>query len=271
VPFRIQGIKEDFSLQFDLGATCSMLYGNSIDWFVQRNAALAAKLDTTKRFPLEGAMRGGFRNLPVQISGQGYMIDDMAYFDGYGDTLTADSFKVKKVYMIGTLGAPFFKDKVLIIDYPRHRFLVLEKLEAAAHAKFEWVDSRLDDGRLKIPFTIDGKTYWMMFDTGASVLPIMTNEKYYHEFTGATPVDTLEITSWGKKIKSYGKLLDKSISLGSTPLSQQMVYEMPGNNWDDMFTQERITGLTGNTYFFDNIIAIDFSNKKFGIYKSSRP
>jgi hypothetical protein len=271
VPFKIDGIDADFTLQFDLGATSSMLYGNSIDYFLKQNSTLKAKLDTTKRFMIQGSKSGGFKNLETHLGSMKYTFDDIACFKGFGDTLTSDSIKKHKPIQIGTLGAPFFKGKVLIIDYPNQRFLILDSLNEKGENDFDFVEARFDMGTLKIPFTIDSIPYWMMFDTGSSIFAIMTDKQHYDTFTGNTPVDSLGITSWGQTKMVYGKKINKSVKLGNTTLSDNYVYMMPGNDWDDFYKQERIIGLTGNAYFLNNVIAIDFKHLKFGVYKYKAP
>lgn len=42
---------------------------------------------------------------------------------------------------------------------------------------------------------------------------------------------------------------------------------MPGDDWDDFYKSEGIIGITGNACFLDKVIAIDFKNRKFGVYK----
>jgi hypothetical protein len=268
VPFKIDGVDADFTLQFDLGATSSMLYGNKIDYFLNNNNLLKAKLDTTtKRFFIQNTKNGGFRNLDTRLGSVKYIFDDMAYFKGFGDTLTVDSIKKGKPIRIGTLGAPFFKDKVLIIDYPNQRFLILDSLNAKAEGDFDFVDARLDMGTLKIPFNIGGTPYWLMFDTGSSIFAIMTDKQHYNTFTGNTPVDSLGISSWGQTKMVYGKQINKPVKLGNATLPNNYVYMMPGNDWDDFYKQEKIIGLTGNAFFLNNVVAIDFKHLKFGVYK----
>ena len=265
VPFTIDSISSPMTLQLDLGATSSMLYGNSIDYFIRSNPGLAAKLDTVhKNYMIEGQRQGGFHNLRTKIDGHHFAFNDMAYFEGYGDTITGAPAKPAA---IGTLGAPFFAGKVLVIDYPNHRFAVLDSLADAARAQFEFLDCRLENSRIKIPFTIGGVVYWLMFDTGSSLFSIMTNQKYYEQFTGNSPVDSLGIPSWGKTLEVYGRKADKQLHFGSVVLPPNYVYMMPGNDWDDFYKSEGIIGVTGNALFLEKIIAIDFKSKKFGVCK----
>jgi hypothetical protein len=272
VPFKIDGIDADFTLQFDLGATSSMLYGNTINYFLDRDNSLKAKLDTAKkRFMIQNEKCGGFTTFDTHIGGVKYAFNDMAYFKGFGDTLTSDSIKKHQPIRIGTLGAPFFTDKVLIIDYPNQRLLVLDSLSAKDENDFDFVGARLDLGTLKIPFTIDGTAYWLMFDTGSSIFTIMTDEQHYNTFTGNTPVDSLGISSWGQTKMVYGRQINKPVKLGNAVLPNNYVYMMKGNDWDDFYKQEKIIGITGNAYFLNNVVAIDFKHLKFGVYKYKVP
>lgn len=219
VPFTIDGVNDKFLLQFDLGATSSMLYGNSINYYLAQNAQLAASLDTVhKKYLIQGMMNGGFGALKTHIDGRPFTFNQtMAYFKSFGDTLNADSAKASHPKHIGTLGAPFFEGKVLIIDYPNHRFAIVDAINETAQSKFALADCRLDNGRIKIPFTIGGTVYWVMFDTGSSLFPVMTNKKYYEQFTGNSPVDSIGITSWGKIIETYGRKMDKPLALATLP------------------------------------------------------
>jgi hypothetical protein len=267
VPFTIDGINDKFYFQLDLGATSSMLYGNSINYYLAKNSTLVAGLDTVhKKYMIEGKMQGGFTELKTHIDGDPFTFNNMAYFKGFGDSITTAPAPTAPPQHMGTLGAPFFADKVLIIDYPNHRFAVLNELDKATSDKFEFQDCRLENSRIKIPFTINGTVYWLMFDTGSSLFSIMTNKKYYDEFIGNTPVDSLGIPSWGKTLEVYGKKMNKPMQFGSLKLPQNNVY-MINDVWDDFYKSENIIGLTGNALFLDKVIAIDFKNKKFGVYK----
>lgn len=268
VPFKIDSVDADFTLQFDLGAPNSMLYGNGIDYFLNRDSVLKAKLDTVnKRFWIQNQRNGSFKALNTYLGNIKYTFNDMVYFKGYGDTLTSDSIKKHKPMSIGTLGTDFLKNKVLIIDYPNQRFLILDSLNTKQQSDFDFVDARLDLGTLKIPFTIDGTPYWLMFDTGSSIFSIMTDEQHYNTFTGNTQVDSLAIRSWGQTKMVYGKQINKQVKLGNATLPNNYVYMIPGNGLDDFYRQEKIIGLTGNAYFLNNVVAIDFKHLKFGVYK----
>jgi len=106
-----------------------------------------------------------------------------------------------------------------------------------------------------------------MFDTGSSIFAIMTDRQHYNTFTGNTQVDSLGISSWGQIKMVYGKQINKPVKLGNTTLPNNYVYMMPGNDWDDFYKQEKIVGLTGNAFFLNNAVAIDFKQLKFGVYK----
>lgn len=73
VPFKIAGVDADFTLQFDLGATSSMRYGDSINYFSDRDNVLKTKLDTAKkRFMIQNQMSGGFTTFGTHLGNVKY-------------------------------------------------------------------------------------------------------------------------------------------------------------------------------------------------------
>jgi hypothetical protein len=165
VPTRIESLPYAFTLELDLGATSTMLYGNTLIPYMKLSPTLPNELDTiTKRFRLEGQMNGGFRNLSLAFDGHPFTIPDVAYFKDFGDSLTMDSARSGTPKYIGSLGAPFFGNKVLIIDYPNHRFRLEDSLDKKGEARFEFAACKMQNGRIKIPFVIGGQTYWPFWD-----------------------------------------------------------------------------------------------------------
>ncbi|GAB3195876.1 hypothetical protein ABID22_001644 [Pontibacter aydingkolensis] len=266
VPFQIDSIPHRFKVQFDLGATNSMLYGNAIAPYLHAYPELATKLDTVnKPFRIQSRQNGSFKDVEVHLEKTTFRLKHLMYFEGFGVKLTSDSVSSPTIKHVGTLGASFFKNKVLVIDYPNHRLLVLDSLDSETEKRFDFSECRIDKGRVKLPFTIGAKTYWVMFDTGSSIFPLVTNKKYFKKLADGSVTDTLTVSSWGKSFPALGRKPKEPIRLGSTVLTQSKVYLMP--NFNRFFKEERIIGLTGNALFLESVIAVDFKNGKFGILK----
>lgn len=266
VPFQIESVPHRFKVQFDLGATNSMLYGNAVAPYLLAYPELAAKLDTlNKPFRIQDRQNGSFKDVEIHLENTTYRLKDLMYFKGFGEILTADSISSPTEKHVGTLGASFFKNKILIIDYPNKRLAVLDSLDLETEKRFDFLECRIEKGRVKIPFNINDKTQWAMFDTGSSIFPLVTNKKYFKKLTDSSVTDTLTVSSWGKNFPALGRKTKEPIRLGSTVFPQSKIYMMP--NFKRFFKEEKIVGLTGNAFFLESVVAVDFKNEKFGILK----
>src|SRR6185503_16559773 len=120
------------------------------------------------------------------------------------------------------------------------------------------------------PLTVNGKVQWYMFDTGASLFPIITDENNWRSFCDLSKVDTLKIASWGTVYNVYGAKTNRDIYFNKTKFPPTTAYMMTLREYIEMFKQEQISGTTGNAYFLNNVIALDFRNARFGVMDSSK-
>jgi hypothetical protein len=266
IPFQIDSLPDRFKVQFDLGATQSMVYGKAMAPYLRAYPELAAKLDTLhKPYRIQSSQNGSFKNVTILLDKTSFSLKELMYFKDFGETLTEDSVNSTDEKHVGTLGASFFKNKILIIDYPKQRLLVVDSLDLETEKRFDFLKCRIEKGRVKIPFSIDSNTYWVLYDTGSSVFPLVTNKKYFKKLTSTTITDTLAVSSWGKSFPALGSETKEPIKLGSTVFPKTKVYMMP--NFKKFFREEKVIGLTGNALFLESVVAVDFKNGKFGILK----
>jgi hypothetical protein len=264
VPFRMEGVPHQFMSQFDLGATSTMVYGNHFQPYLERYSNNLTLTDTSAyALWLESKKRPFFSNAKVYIDNVPFTVSRLAFLDNHGTKFTADSIHTPTTKKIGTVGADIFKGKILIIDYPNKRMKVLDSLSARDAAAFDFVKARIEGGRIKIPFVIGGEEHWLMFDTGASIFPLSTSPKFYDRFADKSVLDSIETTTWGKKYQVYGSPMSVDVKLGTTTLPKQYIYSFP--NFTEFFESEKMFGITGNAYFLNSIIAIDFKNIRFGV------
>jgi hypothetical protein len=79
--------------------------------------------------------------------------------------------------VIGTIGADLIEDKILIIDYPRKRLFLQEKLSNEASSKIRWADFVFVQGSILLPAILKGKKTVLYFDTGSSAFELLTDEQ----------------------------------------------------------------------------------------------
>ncbi|MCT2560618.1 retropepsin-like domain-containing protein [Chryseobacterium herbae] len=264
VPVKVNDLNADFTLQFDLGSDATLIYGNTIDSYYKES--------DIKNFIIESSKStdNGGKNV-YKTKGLIYHLgklskDNLVYKADYGDKIVKDSLFTKKPKHIGTLGADMFNNKILIIDYPNKRMCVLDSLDSHWKKVATFVDAKSNNGRLHIPLTIAGKTHWFLFDTGASLFPINTNKELWTSLVDQTAkTDTIIANSWGEKVKFYGRPIKEKVYLGKRKLENDYAWYNDNKRLQEFNKAEQVDGLTGNAFFVNNIVVLDFKNKKFGV------
>lgn len=266
LPVKIAGIPYSFKAQFDLGATISMLYGNTLAPYLEKFPALKSKLDTASTIMIESKPRSTFKDVDMQLDKINFPGKRLAYFDGFGDTLTADSMNTAAVKVIGTIGPDICKGKVLIIDFPHQRICVTDVVPAA-YQKASFVPCYMESGRLRLPFTFNGQKGDVLFDTGSSVFSLITTPANLAMVSaaGAPDVDSLNVSTWGSYHMFYAKNITATVKLGNRTLEKGHVFYEPTGLWKGFFEKEKLWGITGNAYFLENTVIIDYKNNRFGV------
>ena len=254
IPVKIEDLPYDFTMQLDLGTYNSLFYGITIAPYLKESASLANKLDSTHLW---------VRNANLQMGTVKFDGIDLGYHNGLGDTIPTDSLHTKTPKHIGTIAADMFREKVLIIDYKSSRLAVSDSLPAEYKdlpaEKFEF-----QDGILKLPFHIDGKDYKLMFDTGSSPFQLVTTKERALEISDSVIADSLSGPLWwGQNISFYGFNVTKPVEFSGKMLENSRVYYETYGLWDPVYKQFDVWGITGNAYFFDNVVIIDYKNKLF--------
>jgi hypothetical protein len=266
LPVAIDNLKGNFITQFDLGSNSSHLYGNTIKNYFNSREDLLAMLDTAKKLGSGDDISYKNKNFVIKLSSQS--ITDIWFMDKYGEEIKKDSLYTKTDKLIGTIGANLTQNRVLIIDYPNKKMCVLDSMDNYWNTKATFIDCIVKNNRIHIPVTINGKTYRLLFDTGASIFPICTDHETWKEIADTTGgIDLLKANSWGEKVSYYGAAIKYDTYLGNQKLNKGMVYYNTNARLMEFNKQENIAGTTGNAWFAGNMVVIDFKNKKFGVVR----
>lgn len=264
IPLKIDDIPAKFDMQFDLGAVRTVIYGNSIEPYLHAFPNLQNKIDTSKTFLIQGVNKPMFSNMTIKMGTTSFKGVDIGYYKDYGKIISKESMRSDDQKHIGTLGPDLFQNKILIIDYPNKKIGVCEvlpkKYQSATFKPF-----KSNDGRPKIPLEINGKTEYVMFDTGSSLFTLTTTKKNALEISNPKIVDSLNVSSWGKMINFYGVRAKEPIKFGNKILDGSLVYYDEQETFSDFYKFVEIWGLTGNIFFLKNTVIIDYKNKIFGV------
>ncbi|WP_299286896.1 hypothetical protein [uncultured Mucilaginibacter sp.] len=264
IPVKINNIPANFNMQFDLGAVRTVIYGNSIKPYLDVCPDLKNKIDTSKKFLIQGKINPMFTNMNLKMSTTSFKDINVGYFENFGSKINQDSILTNSEKHIGTIGPDIFQNKILIIDYPKNRISVCQELPKQYKlATFQ--PFRNDDGRIKVPLLINGETQYLLFDTGSSIFTLTTSKEHALKTANAKVVDSLTVTSWGKEITFYGVKTNKPIKFGNKVLNGSLIYFDEKETFGDFYKSANIWGLTGNVFFLKNTVIIDYKNKLFGV------
>jgi hypothetical protein len=264
IPVTLDNLPHKFNMQLDLGATTTVIYGNSIKPYLDNYSELRNKIDTTLKFRIQSQTNYKFKNLTLKLGDVNFGERIIGHFKDFGDDIPKDSINTKTEKHIGTIAPDLFKDKILIIDYPKRRFCVAESLPKQ-FSKTQFRQYKIIDGRIKIPISINGKDEDVMFDTGSSIFALITTREKANEISSKPIVDSLKISSWGEYYMVYGQTISKTIKFGQKNLNKAIVYFDDKKGNADFYKEEGIWGITGNSYFLNNVVIIDYKNQRFGV------
>ncbi len=264
IPVTLDNLPNKMNMQFDLGAYETMIYGNSIKHYLTKYSELNNKLDTTLKFRVQSQTNYKFRGVALKLGSVSFGSRNIGQFKNFGDVIPADSINTQTEKSIGTIGPDLFENRILIIDYPNKRLSVTSELPKQ-FSKAYFRQFKIKDGRIKIPITINGKDEDLMFDTGSSLFSLITTTERANEISTKPIIDSLKISSWGEYYMVYGQPIKSKIMFGQKQLNQSVVYFDKRKENENSYKNEDIWGVTGNAYFLDNIVIIDYKNKRFGV------
>jgi len=267
VPIKIDNIPFQLKAQLDLGAENTMLYGNSFQPYLEFEKALKNKIDSSTLIWIQGQKNPTLKGVNLKLDNILFSNIDIVLFNGFGDTLTLDSIHTNTIKHVGTIAPDLFQNKILVIDYPNKRLCVLDELPKRFLKGMSFVDFKIRKGRIKIPFQINNKEQDLLFDTGASLFPLFTTIHNINDVSDENQAiaDSLLISTWGEYYYIFGKETITEVKLGNRVLPPTKAYFTNRNDMINFFKEEEIWGSTGNAYFLNNVVVIDYKNKRFGV------
>lgn len=176
--------------------------------------------------------------------------------------------------LLGTVGAEFFQNRILLLDFVRQQLCILDE-RAALPVNLEhaasFVPLTVRGGNLTVPLTINGTTETDFFyDTGASLFPMATTRARWQTLTGHTGKEpgneVWRVNSWGREAVMVGARISGELRVGEAKLAQPLVFfESSG------IPNLANVNLFGNALFFDRFtVIVDIPGKRFGLIPVGR-
>ncbi len=264
IPITVDKLPHKFNMQLDLGAINTVFYGSSIKAYLDKYDDFRNKIDTTLTFRMQSKTNFKLKNVNLKLGQVSFGKINIGIFKNFGDEIPKDSIMTKTEKHIGTIAPDLFQGKILIIDYAKKRICVVKALPKE-FLKATFLPYKTKEGRIKIPLNIDGQNEDLLFDTGSSLFSLITNKERADKITEGKIIDSLKISSWGEYYMVYGKKAKAKVKFGSKTLKQSTIYYDNQKNNENFYKDEAIWGVTGNAYFLNNIVIIDYKNKLFGV------
>lgn len=264
IPVSVDNLPHKFNMQLDLGALNTMFYGNSIKPYLDNYSSLKSKIDTALTFRAQSQTNYMLKNVLFKLGNVSFGPKNIGNFSNFGDVIPKDSIMTNSEKHIGTIAPDIFQKKVLIIDYRNKRICVTAKVPRE-YSKASFQKYKIKEGRIKIPMTINGNPEDVMFDTGSSIFALITTKANAFKISENIVGDSLKISSWGDYYMVYGQKTKSIIKFGKTVLKPTLVYYDEQKNNAQFYEEEKIWGITGNLYFLDRVVIIDYKNQLFGI------
>ncbi|MDR7857893.1 hypothetical protein [Tissierella sp.] len=258
VPFKFNGIEEDYYLQLDTGAL-SVLYGNSFH-----------DIEPSHRVKKEKDKRPSIISIDGILSNYEFTNEDFGLLQDYGPTL--EELKVAEYKLIGSLGIDFFKNRILIIDFSEEKFAILNDqndIPRDIKKNSGFLDMKYKNEKIYLTSKIGGKDLSLIYDTGSSIFDIIATKEIWTSLTkikSAKDMKLLEIPAWGDIVQLKGARSESDWEIGDVTIEKPLIFYEPSGLENFNFKSIQADGLLGNAIFYDNhVIIIDLISKKFGI------
>ncbi len=248
------------NFQFDLGSDLTMIYENSFISMFKSYPKISNRIKKLKSSAEFWNSKKVYQNFEFEFGDFKAKNKKLYVENNYGDRISEKVPNKIDQINIGTIGADFFQNKILIIDYPNQRFSICDLIPK--EYKTELINIELDKyGRVILPMKLNNKNYRILFDNGSSMFELIATEKNISKFATSKNIDSIKVSSWGKEHYLISKMITNEIELGGKKFSKVKIYE----NRSGLGIDKETDGTAGNKLFWNNIIIIDFKNKLFGI------
>lgn len=266
IPFKIDNLPYNFCGQFDMGATQTVLYGISLQPFLD-NINLLQKLDTSLAPYYLNGYKGNFlTNVNLKLDDVLFAKTNLVYVPNFGDPILKDSIHTQTQKLVGTIAVDLFQNKILVLDFKNNRLCTYTALpKAYSKAVFENIIIR--KGRIKLPLTIGDKIVYVMFDTGSCIGDLLLDKETIHQVADmATPKEEfLNGNTWGENVAYFSKKVKHPIYFNKIKLDIKDAQFSDLDRDVQFDKEEKIIGTLGPVLFSNNIVIIDYINNRFGV------
>lgn len=179
--------------------------------------------------------------------------------------------------VVGTLGANYFADSVLLLDYPNQRFAKVSSSDSGGlSGRVSWLDSmfceRTQD--LCVAVSVAGeKLGYAAIDTGSSLFDLTLNRSLWlenvHSDDRDNPPVTMAVPAWGGVIEVVGAPVSTDVQLADKSVSCS-VYSAKQPDGSEYVPADYV-GVLGNGLFSADCLVLDYINGRVGLLSDVPP
>lgn len=256
LPVTLPGCPKTFFLQFDLGAPSTVFYRNLLRQIHARYPETQA-VDDSATTLTNYRFRVG--NMPVGA-------DEVALVNHTSAAI--DWNRKNAVEIIGTIGADFIENRVVVIDYPSRMFYHRKEPPAKRRLPAQWSDFMFVRRTVLLPAVVDGKRTVLFFDTGSSAYALLTDKATAEKLAiPGTVAEKYAARSWDRTWTATTVKTRDSIVIAhqTLPLHTATYMEGVSRSQIEQMMKMGIGGMTGNKLFVNSVLVLDTKAKKFAL------
>jgi hypothetical protein len=174
-------------------------------------------------------------------------------------------------HIVGTIGMDQIAGKLLVLDYPNQRFMLLSdssQIPYTLRSALDWTPGTMNNQRLYVSVVIGNDTIAnVMFDTGSSITTLTVPLAVWQELTGLTgdepSVRKDSISSWGEKLEMMRAPARADLTFGRVHIPSPEIdcVKWMNNSFTDIH-------LMGNAPFYDCCtVVLDAKYSRLGVAK----
>ncbi|MEN2284472.1 hypothetical protein AAGF08_20170 [Algoriphagus sp. SE2] len=261
VPVRIPGVDHKMVMQFDVGATNTvLLYKNIVS--INEKYGNIFKIDT-----VDGKYR--VQDLALKIGNVDVKASSLG-IGAIGNPINwADTTQVIK---IGTVGNDFIEKNPITIDFKNQKIKLTSALDPDVKNEEDYQPFSFDGRKIFLKAKLNKKPVELWYDSGSSAFEFIVEEKVFNAMAkpGAKR-ETYTGYSWGKPVPIHNIESEGMFEFGKTqvPLNYVSYFEWPNKIQAFILKAANIGrdlgGMTGNKLFLDKTLILDAPNLRYKV------
>ncbi|MEQ8423266.1 MAG: hypothetical protein RIA63_01060, partial [Cyclobacteriaceae bacterium] len=255
LPVKIDGVPNQFYMQFDTGSPKTLFYKNRLASIQARYPDQVPAMDS-----LSATTRQSFKLGDMQVSSEIFNVLDIGSAIDWSDTT--------KINVIGTIGSDMIEKKITIMNFKEGYIRFVDEIPEP-YSNAELMDFSFVKRKTLFPATVGGKQCKLLHDTGTSGFELITSKEIWEKMAKkkALPVPAFEVNSWGRTLTAYNIASDQAIDFNMARVDLGEVTYIEGASFMQvaLMRMTGMGGMIGNKVFTNKILILDCINRKYTI------